>query len=154
MELIKLNREVDIEQNKKLFNVYKQYDELLNELIRKELPHEIVQSVNSGIVAINSFNGSEKDLSKLIKRTQTKTLKLLEKELKFVVKNHYRNTWLAIGMSVFGIPLGVALGASMGNMGLLGIGLPIGLVIGMAVGANMDKKAMEEGKQLDIELKY
>jgi hypothetical protein len=126
----------------------------LNELSRKELPNEIVQSVNSGIAGINSFAGSEKELSKLIKGTQTKTLKLLEKELKFVVKNHYRNTWLAIGMSVFGIPLGVVLGASMGNMGLLGIGIPIGLAIGMAVGANMDMKAMEEGKQLDIELKY
>ena len=50
--------------------------------------------------------------------------------------------------------LRVAFGTSIGNMGLLGIGLPIGMVIGMAVGSGMDKKAVESGKQLDLEIKY
>lgn len=31
-------------------------------------------------------------------KTQTNTIKLVEKELKLVTKNHCRNTWLAIGM--------------------------------------------------------
>ncbi len=57
-------------------------------------------------------------------------------------------------MAAFGIPLGVAFGISIGNMGLLGIGLPIGMVIGMAVGSVMDKKAVESGRQLDLEIKY
>jgi hypothetical protein len=61
---------------------------------------------------------------------------------------------MAIGMSAFGIPLGVAFGTSLGNMGLLGIGIPIGMVIGMAIGSGMDKKAFEEGRQLDLEMKY
>jgi hypothetical protein len=38
-------------------------------------------------------------------------------------------------------------------MGLLAIGLPIGMGIGIAVGTSMDKKAMNEGRQLDIEIK-
>ena len=71
-----------------------------------------------------------------------------------MTKNHYRNTWLALGMAAFGIPLGVAFGTSSGNMGLIGIGLPIGMVIGMAVGSGMDKKAVESGRQLDLEIKY
>ncbi len=57
-------------------------------------------------------------------------------------------------MSVFGVPLGVVFGASFGNMGFIGIGLPIGMVIGMALGVSMDKKAFEEGRQLDLEIKY
>jgi hypothetical protein len=60
---------------------------------------------------------------------------------------------MAIGMSAFGIPLGVAFGASLGNMGLLGIGIPIGMVFGMAIGSGMDKKAIQEGRQLDLEMK-
>ncbi len=62
--------------------------------------------------------------------------------------------WLALGMSAFGIPIGVAIGLSVGNPGLLATGLPIGMGIGMAVGASMDKKAKETGKQLDVEIKY
>ena len=49
--------------------------------------------------------------------------------------------------------LGVAFGLSLGNIGLLAIGLPIGMAIGTLVGSKLDKKALESGKQLDIELK-
>jgi len=37
---------------------------------------------------------------------------------------------------------------------ILGIGFPIGLALGMAVGTGMDKKAFEEGRQIDLEIKY
>lgn len=35
----------------------------------------------------------------------------------------------------------------------MGIGLQIGLSLGLGVGASMDKKALGEGRQLDIDLK-
>ena len=92
-------------------------------------------------------------MKKQLRKTQTSILSKIEKELKLVTKNHYRNTWLAVGMAAFGIPLGVAFGASLGNMAFLGIGLPIGMIIGMAVGTNMDTKAFDEGRQLDLEIK-
>ena len=79
-------------------------------------------------------------------------LKLIEKEQKLVPKNIYRNRWLAIGMSAFGIPFRVAFGISLGNMAFLAIGLPLGMAIGIAIGAGMDKKAFEEGRQLDLEI--
>ena len=79
---------------------------------------------------------------------------MIEKEHKLVTKNHYRNTWLANGMTVFGLPIGVVFGTSLDNMGFLGIGLPLGMAIGMAVGNSMDEKAFESGKQLDVEIKY
>ena len=154
MELIELIKRVNIDDNKKLENAYSQFGELLNELNKQELPDEIITSINICIEEINSFSESEKRLRKLIRKTQSRIIKLIEKELKLVTKNHYRNTWLALGMSVFGVPLGIAFGASLGNMGFIGIGLPIGMVIGMALGASMDKKAFEEGRQLDLEIKY
>ena len=81
-------------------------------------------------------------------------LKLIEKEQKLVPKNIYRNRWLAIGMSAFGIPFGVAFGISLGNMAFLAIGLPLGMAIGIAVGTDLDKKALKNGKQIDVCPKY
>lgn len=127
---------------------------MLSILNTKKLTEEIVIVINHKIDELNSASNSEKELKTQLKKTQSSVLKLIEKEAKLVTKNHYRNTWLAIGMSVFGIPIGVALGVSLGNIGLLGIGLPLGMVIGMAVGTKMDEKARELGKQLDIEIKY
>lgn len=154
MEIRELKSRIDIAQNKKLNKVYNQFDSLLSELKKKELTKEIVDSINSGINQINSVSESEKALKKQIKKTQSQILKLVEKELGLVTKNHYRNMWMAIGMSVFGIPLGVAFGTSIGNMGLLAIGLPIGMAIGIGIGSGKDKKALEEGKQLNLEIKY
>lgn len=124
------------------------------ELKKKELPIETVTKINDGIDRVNSINESGKELRKQIRSTQSSIIKQLEKKHKIVTKNHYRNTWLAIGMAVFGIPLGAAFGASLGNMAFLGIGLPIGMAIGLAVGAGMDKKAFEEGRQIDLEIKH
>lgn len=154
MEIKEMKKRPSIDQNKKLISAYGQLDKLLTELKKKELPEEIVKSINNEIDRTNSVSGLEKELRKQIRNTQSSILKLIEKELKLVTKNHYRDTWLAVGMAAFGLPLGVAFGISIGNMGLLGIGLPIGMVIGMAVGSDMDKKAFESGKQLDFEIKY
>ncbi len=154
MEIKELKKRPSIDQNKKLISAYAQFDQLLTELKKKELPEEIVKSINNGIDQINSVSESENELRKQIRKTQSGILELIEKELKLVTKNHYRNTWLALGMAAFGIPLGVAFGTSSGNMGLIGIGLPIGMVIGMAVGSDLDKKAVKSGRQLDVEIKH
>jgi hypothetical protein len=57
-------------------------------------------------------------------------------------------------MSAFGLPLGAAIGLSVENIGLLGIGLPIGMGIGFVFGSSLDQKALKEGRQLDFEVKY
>ena len=154
MKIKELKNRPDIDQHKKLFASYTQFDKLLMELRRKDLPDETINSINDGIDNVNSVLESEKELRKQIKTTLSRIIKLIEKNHKLVTKNHYRNTWLAVGMAVFGIPLGVAFGASLGNMAFLGIGLPIGMVIGIAVGSGMDKKAFEEGRQIDLEIKH
>jgi hypothetical protein len=56
-------------------------------------------------------------------------------------------------MNAVGLPIGAALGISLNNIALLGIGLPIGMIYGYFVGKRLDKKAQTEGRQLDIELK-
>ena len=151
MEIIHLNK-TDNTNNKLSHSI-----ELLNRLIQllndKKLPIEIVEKINANIEELNSSQVMGNALSDLIKKKQNTIIKLTEKELKIVPKNYYKNLWTVLGMSIFGLPLGVSIGLSLGNIGLLAIGLPIGMVIGMLVGARLDKKALESGNQLDIELK-
>lgn len=135
-------------------SAYIQFGKLISELNARELPDEVALAINTEIEDINTTTDQGRHLRNHIRQNQTRIIKLVEKELKLVTKNHHRNVWLAIGMAAFGIPLGVAFGTSLGNMGFIGIGLPIGLAIGIGVGTQLDKKAEEEGRQLDLELKY
>lgn len=154
MEIIELNQKPGIDTNVKLKEAYVQFESLLFELRKKDLPEGLVRSINQDIEALNSTSISGEAMRKIIKKTQTKMIKLLEKELKLVPKNYYRNLWLALGMTAFGLPIGVAFGTILGNMAFLGIGLPMGLALGLAIGSGMDNKAFKEGRQLDVEIKY
>ena len=154
MKLTELKQRPDLKGNDKLESAYIQFGKLISELNSRELPHEVALAVNAEIEDINTTTDQGRELRKHIRQNQTRVIKLVEKKLKLVTKNHHRNTWLAIGMAAFGIPLGLAFGTSLGNMGFIGIGLPIGLAIGIGVGTQLDKKAAEEGRQLDLELKY
>ena len=151
MEIIQL---IKIESsNPKVENSIAQFKKLIEILNSKNLPENIVEKINSEISVLNSSEAIGNSFSHLLKKKQNAITKLIEKELKLVPKNYYRNLWLVLGMSVFGLPLGVAFGLSIGNLGLLGIGLPVGMFIGLLVGSLLDKKALESGKQLEIELK-
>ena len=153
MEIKELNNKVISDSNKKLIVAFDQFDRLLSELRKRELPEDIVATINRNIEEVNDVIELEKKLRKQIRKSQADIIRLLEKQLKLVPINYYRNTWLALGMAAFGVPLGVAFGSIIGNMSFIGFGIPIGIMIGMAVGARMDKKAVEEERQLDIELK-
>ena len=150
MEIIELNKN---DSNIKVNNSIEQFKQLNKLLNDKKLPVNIIEKINFEIELLNSSQLVGNSLLHLIKKKQNKTIRLTEKELKIVPKNYYRNLWMVLGMSAFGLPLGVAFGLSMGNIGLLAIGLPIGMGIGVLVGSKLDKKASESGKQLDIELK-
>lgn len=154
MKIDELYQKADIDKNVELKQTYLQFEKLLFELRKRKLLDKVVISVNKEIGELNSTAIAVDDMRKIIKKTQTRIINLLEKEVKLVPKNYYRNLWLVIGMPAFGLPIGVAIGSILGNMAFLGIGLPIGLAIGIAIGSLMDKKAFEEGRQLDVEIKY
>ncbi|MBR9921049.1 MAG: hypothetical protein GYB31_09435 [Bacteroidetes bacterium] len=152
MEIKELKDRSGISPDRKLADAYAQFNVLLTELRKRALSENVVNGINAGIDEVNSIRESGKSLKKQLRKQQAQILKLIEKEHKLVTKNHYRNTWLAVGMAAFGIPLGVAFGASMGNMAFIGIGMPVGMAIGIAVGTAMDKKAVEEGRQLNLDV--
>lgn len=140
------------EESKKLRKRFDLFNHLIEEINKKDIPKESLQLISDMIKDLQSNPGTAKLYAINIRRTQTKILRMLQKEHKIVPKNQFRNMWMAIGMSAFGIPMGVAFGSALDNMGFIGIGIPLGMVIGMAIGAGMDKKAAEEGRQLDIQI--
>lgn len=123
---------------------------LISDLQKRSLPTDLIETINSKIESINTSTLVDKPLEKLVSTTLAELLKLVEKELKLVPKHHYRTLWMLMGMSTFGLPLGVVFGMSLGNISLLGIGLPIGMAIGIGVGSSMDEKAKKEGRQLNL----
>ncbi len=151
MDIKALNKRSDIAQNKKLHRAFLQFEKLIYELNKKEVPGEIVSTVNTYIDAVNSISNSEKEFRKQLKKSRSGILKLIEKELKLVTKHHYRNMGMAIGLAL-GVAFGSAFGSTTNNMSLIGVGIPIGMAIGIAIGTTMDKKAKENGKQLDLEI--
>jgi hypothetical protein len=153
MEIIHLRHREDLVNNPKLNQAQIQFVELIKDLNNKNLPDKTVKIINKQIEDLNSSLISGNGFIRQLIKKQTQIVKLLEKEHKLVPKNYYRNLWMVLGMSAIGIPIGVAFGVSIGNMGLLAIGLPIGMVVGLALGSGMDKKALKEGRQLNIELK-
>jgi hypothetical protein len=154
VEIYQLRQRKDLGDDTKVKRGYFQFEKLLGQLSNKDLPGQIATSINSDIDELNAINSSGKELRKQLLKRQKKIVRLLERELKLVPVNHYRNTWMAIGMAAFGVPLGTTFGLMLDNMAFIGIGLPIGLAIGLAIGTGMDKKAYEEGRQLDIEVEY
>ena len=142
------------EANKKLFNLYYQFTQLISELRQKPLSKSLIESINREISQLNTIDNSAPNLRMTIIKMQTRIIRLVEKETKIVPKNYYRNIWLPLGMASIGVPIGVVIGLSLKNMGFLVIGLPIGLLIGIAIGTSLDKKALKEGRQLNIDLRY
>ena len=130
---------------------HRNLEDLITALDKASLPENAQEAVNQRIETINSFDGREKDYRKALATARHNILSYLEKEHKLVPKNHYQKTWLALGLAAFGVPLGVAMGAALGNMALMGIGIAMGIPIGLAVGAGQDKKAKQEGRQFDYE---
>lgn len=145
-----LNSRPEINRHTKLSKVYNQFQRLITELEGLGLPDNIIDTIHESIDQLNRTSNDK--LLKRTKKEQEKIIKLIEKQLKIVPINHYRNTWMALGMVVFGLPLGLAFSTSLDNMAYIGIGLPIGMAIGLAVGTGMDKKAQEEGRQLNWEI--
>lgn len=147
MKIIELRQNAS--NDKQLNKTYLGFEKLLNELKKKEIPNNIVKSINQHIEEINSTSFTSK---KLIEKKQGKIRTLVEKELKIVPKGHYLSIGIALGVAI-GMMIGTVIGLSLDNIALMATGIPIGIGIGLAIGANMDKKAFEEGRQLNLEIK-
>ena len=147
----KLIKKVNIEANSKLFKAYDSLGKLIKAIAIRDISESSLRIIDEHIASVNTSKELDNKFVKLVNKARCEIIGHMEREYKLVVKNHYRNMWMALGMSMFGVPLGVVFGFSIGNMGFLGIGLPIGMAIGLAIGTKLDEKAKKEGNVLDIE---
>ena len=153
MKFKSLNERPDNASIPSLQKAFLQFNTMIEKLNQHNIPVDVISDVNQLIDDLDSSHVDAKKWKTQIVKKQAEILKMLEKEVKLVTKNHYRNTWMILGMSAIGLPIGVAFGASLSNMGFLGIGLPVGMAVGLAIGIQMDKKAESEGRQIDFEVK-
>ncbi len=139
-------------KKKGLITEYRLLEELILELQFRELPPEVVVEINEEISRLNAVVDDHKKLYFYIKLVKRKLLKTLIKDLELVPKNYYRNFWLALGISVIGIPLGVLFSIMLDNTSYITFGWLIGMVLGLAIGTERDKKALENNRQLQLEI--
>jgi hypothetical protein len=151
--MIKLTERTDISGNVKALNRYQQFGRLVRAIDETKLTPDTIDLIDHEIEALNVVPSAAMHFSRAIKTRETQVIRILEKRHKIVPRNYYRKLWMLLGMSAFGTPVGVTLGSSTGNMGFFGLGIGIGMAVGMALGTKMDKKAFEEGRQLDFEVK-
>lgn len=146
MNIEKLKELKNADNNPRLTKAYNKVHCLIEALSTKEIPSEVLNTINEAVKFLNSFSGTEKKQTKAFNKKYTNILALVKKELKLVPKNHYRNLGLALGMS-----FGVAFSVTLGNSGNIAIGIGIGMLIGIVIGTNLDKNSEEAGNQLQME---
>ena len=154
MQLNELNIHNPYPDDKKIADRLAQINLLINALREREIPESLANDLNKHLADLGALGGSPRVWQRTLRNSLHRMLNLVEKEIKLVPRHFYRTRWLAIGMTVFGVPLGVVFSTSIGNMGFIGTGIPIGMAIGIAIGINMDNKAKEEGRQLDLDYNF
>lgn len=125
---------------------------LLDALQHRPLKPDSVVWINTQLQSLNDTAKTGKNLRKQLRCTRTTILTYLAKEEDLVPRGYYQHQWMMLGMTIFGLPIGVTLGLSLGNIGLMGIGLPLGMFMGMSVGASKDRKARESERQLPVRI--
>jgi len=138
--------------NKRVIRKHDQLVRLLNAIQVHTIPEVVQTQINYQVDQVNAALDRPETFKKVLHVAYKEVYKLATVQCKLVPKNLHQTTWMSLGMSVFGVPIGIAFSAATDNYGLLAIGLPIGMVIGIAVGSGMDKKAAKTGKQLDFKL--
>lgn len=131
---------------------YNQLKMLLQTLGKRKLPEEIVQRINHDVSYLNNFEGSNREFRRELVNRMYYMTKMLEKKCKLVPKKYYANLWRAYGMAFIGIPIGVFSGFILKDVVISLFGIPIGFILGSIIGTRMDKKALSENRQLDIDL--
>ena len=129
-----------------------QFEQLVQEVQRMELPPEVVVELNTELEKLESQSAFGKKFFKQLKKSKAVLLKILYQEVRVVPKNHYRDLWIALGLSAIGIPLGIFLMFFLNGSSAIAIGIALGSAMGIVIGNNLDRQAEAEGRQMAIRL--
>ncbi|WP_299119509.1 hypothetical protein [uncultured Tenacibaculum sp.] len=150
MIFISLKKKEPFISDKNVLKAFNKIENTLSVLETLPLSDSSISQINKDLEEINKFEGElKKYRNKLIVKNHN-ILELVRKNHGYVHEKYYQNQWMVLGMSLFGVSFGTIFGMLLGNIALLGIGLPFGMLLGIAIGKEKDKKAKQEGKQLKI----
>lgn len=149
---VKLIERAETQQKKNWQETQTKYENLLNQLQTKELTSSFIDFVDEEINKLNQSELIAKKYFRMMESSRRRIINKMVQDLKLYPKQYHQNMWLALGMSVFGIPIGMLMSIVLDSMAFIGIGLPLGLSIGIFVGQAKDKKAKSEGKQIDTQI--
>ena len=151
MKVTLLNERKEFAHYQKLAKTYSKLEGLIEAINRKGIPDENVLLINTDIKMINSFSGSDKELTRLLKKTYTKIITYLEQELSLVTKSHYQKTWMVYGM-LAGLLFSTLIPSfyESATWASTSLGLSMGMLMGIVAGKNKDKTIEKAGFQLDI----
>ncbi len=138
--------------SKRLYRRYTKFNQLIDELNTHDIPKAIVRDINEHIEALNKKSTTDENFIQDFNRMANFIIDSIENRLLLSTKNYYRNLWINSGLTVIGIPLGVALVVVLNNLYYIGLGLPLGVLIGLLIGTNMDRKLINSNRQLDVEI--
>ncbi len=122
---------------------------IIDSLVLKDITPER----NQKIVALfnklqTELESNPKRLGRVLQRCYSELIKICYADYKLVTKGYYRSLWLALGMSVIGVPLGAVMYLLSNEIIYISIFIPMGMVVGMGIGSSLDKKAEREERLL------
>ena len=126
--------------------IYKKFILVLNGLENRNLSTSQKDLIEQELTALN-LKQQTKSRKKHIRKKSNEFVKFLESEFSFVLKDHYANYGLSIGM-VFGVAIGTAIFRDSGG---ITTGMCLGMLIGYIVGQYMDKEASKNNKVLIVD---
>ena len=129
-----------------------QFEQLIQEIQRMELPPEVIVELNTELEKLELQLVFQKKFYEQIKTSKAVLLNILFKEVGVVPINHYRDLWIALGLSGIGLPLGIFLSFFMDNSSAIALGIALGCSMGIVIGSNLDNQAEAEGRQMAIRL--
>ena len=149
MDMERLESIDEVASSPKLAKAYEKMQALIEVLGKRDIPTDILTFIDARIKLINSFSGSDKARTKMLKSNYTQILKYIKEKLALVPKNHYLSLWMVFGM-LGGVVISSALSGT-GFMGMAqGMGISMGMLIGIIIGTNLDKQAEKNGNQLEL----
>ena len=127
---------------------FEEFQALLKHLEERDLPEATKIYISQKVEELNSFQGSGKEINKKMSAVKNDILGHLRKEHDLIPEKFYTLLWIPLGMSAFGLPIGVIMFLFTDNAAFIAIGLPLGVGLGSLFGASLDKKAEKEGRVL------
>ncbi|WP_442264973.1 hypothetical protein ACSIGC_11530 [Tenacibaculum sp. ZS6-P6] len=151
MEIIELKKNNYLTQKETTKKAFSNLEKTLVALRRLNLSEDSVIKINDKIQEINSFNeDSERKFRRKILIQKSNIINLMVKTEGLIPEKHYQNQWFVLGMTTFGIPIGLVFSMAIGSTAFLGLGFPLGMLIGSMIGKQKDEKAKKEGKQISL----